>query len=506
MANSQKNSIGDKAAKASFFLLAGVFYSRIINMLTTILLARLLVPADFGLVALATTLLLMVNAMTELSLGSAMIHHKELTQNDFDTAFTLNLMRNLLISAVMVVAGFVMAEIYNDPRLTAICAGLALRPFVAGFGSPRYVLYAKELQFGTIALQEGLNYTAQLIISVLVAYYTRSYWAIVAGAVLASVVGTIMTYIVAPYIPRLSFASSRKILGFSVWLTLNQILTIVGNRFEGFIAGGSLGLSVFGAYSVGNNMAGVINQSAIQPIQRVLFPGFSKIQDDRDRLRQAFQKGQATLFAFGFAVGIGTALVAEPFIYLALGPNWSVAVIVMQTISPVLGAQIVFGPTNALANALGATRMLFNRSLILVLARIPIVLVGLLYYGMPGLLIARFVMGGIITSIVNFYVIRSLIGFGPWEQFAVTWRSWISGFAMAAACLAVRYALGPVTSSYDAVVMLAIQVPLGAFVYCSVHVSLWLAWGRSPIGIEPEIVKMSAKALGWLRHRRGKIA
>lgn len=506
MTDKQTNEVGDRALKSSAFLLGGVFYSRIINMLMTIVLARLLVPADFGLVALGTTLLLMVNAITDLSLGSAMIHQKELTKKDFDTAFTLNLMRNFMVALVMIVAGFILANAYNDDRLIWICGGLALRPLIAGFGSPLYVLYAKELRFGTVAFQEGLNYTAQFIISTAVAYYTASYWSIVAGAVSASLVGTIITYIAAPYVPRLSLASYRSILGFSVWLTLNQILTIVGNRFEAFLAGGWLGLAVFGAYSVASNMAGVINQSAVQPIQRVLFPGFAKIADDRKRLRQAFQRGQAALFAFGFAVGIGTAVIAEPFIYLSLGPKWPVAVIVMQTISPVLGAQIVFGPTYGLANALGATRMLFQRSLILVFIRVPIILFGLYFYGLTGLLVARFITAGLVESTANFFVIRSLIGLGPWEQLSVTWRSWISGAAMAAACIAVRYELGPVTSNYEAGLMLAIQIPLGAIVYCGVHVALWFATGRSQVGIEPEILRILAKLSSWVKWKLGKFA
>ena len=407
-----KQPIGHRAVKASIFLIGGVFYNRIANTLMTVLLARLLVPADFGIVALATTLLLMLNQVTDLSLGSAMIHHKEVDRDDFDTAFTLNLLRNLLVSITMVVAGYVMSEAYHDDRLVGICAGLALRPFLTGLGNPRYVLYAKELQFGTVAFQESMNYTAQLIISVAVAYYTRSYWAIVAGAVSASAVGTFLTYMVAPYMPRFSLASWRKIFGFSIWLTLNQIIMVVGNRFEAFLAGGWLGLTVLGAYTVGNNLAGIITQSAILPIQRVLLPSFAKMTDDKERLKSAFQKSQSALFALGWGVGLGSALVAEPLIYLMLGPNWPITVLILQTIAPVLGVQIVFGPANALATALGATRMMFTRAFILVLIRVPFVLVGLYFYGLPGLLVARVVVGGLLTSVANFYIIRSLIGIG----------------------------------------------------------------------------------------------
>ncbi|MBB3351023.1 PST family polysaccharide transporter [Rhizobium sp. BK049] len=495
-------AIGDKTLIASSLLLAGVFYSRFINLLMTILLARLLVPADFGLVALGTTLLLMLNSITDISVASALIHHKDLADKDFDTAFTLSTLRGILVSIILIVSGFIMAHAYNDERLIGICAGLSLRPFLTGIGSPRYVLYSKELQFGTVAVQEGLNYTTQLVVSVAIAYYTKSYWAIVAGATFATVMGTIVTYWVAPYWPRLSVASWRKLLGFSVWLTLNQFLTIVGNRFENFLAGGWLGLTAFGAMNVGNNMAGVITQSAIAPIQRVLFPSFAKISGDADRLKTAFQKSQASLFALGFAVGVGTALVAEPFVYLTLGPNWPIAVIVIQTIAPVLGAQIVFGPANALCNAIGATRMLFNRGLVLVLFRVPVVLAGLYFYGLPGLLYARVFSGGIVASMANFYLVRKLIDLSVFEQIFVTWRSWVSGLAMTIVCLIIRHVLGPISSNHDALVMIVLQSVFGAAAYCGIHAVLWLTTGKTTIGIEGEAVKFLTKAISALRRKR----
>ncbi|MBD9388218.1 lipopolysaccharide biosynthesis protein [Agrobacterium sp. AGB01] len=474
-------------------LLLGVFYSRIINLIMTILLARILVPEDFGLVALGTTLLLIVNSITDISLASALIHHKEVTEEDFDTAFTLSLMRGLIVSVVVILGGAYMAEIYSDSRLVAICFGLSLRPLVASLSSPRYVLYSKELRFGTVALQESINYTAQFLISVSIAIYTQSYWAIVSGAVFSSVIGTTFTYFVAPYRPTFSLASWRRLLGFSFWLTLNEFLTIVGNRFDNFLAGSWLGLSVFGAMNVGNNIAGVVTQSAVAPMQRVLFPSFAQIAHNRDRLKVAFQKSQASLFTLGLAVGVGTALVAEPFVYLTLGPNWPVAVLVIQCIAPVLGAQVVFGPVNAICNAVGATKVLFYRGLILVLFRVPIVLAGLYFYGLPGILLARIVSGGVVTSAANFYLVRRLINLTVFEQIFVTWRSWIAGLCMTIFCLLLGRYLGPINNNTDAIVLISIQASAGSMVYCLVHFGLWWGAGRTDIGLETEVVKMLSK-------------
>lgn len=506
MSSALTTSLSARAAQASAYLLGGVFYSRIANMLMTVVLARLLVPEDFGLVALGTTLLLMVTQISDLSLGSAMIYHRQLDRDDFDTAFTLNFIRSLLLTTIMISAGHVLAASYDDPRLIGICAGLSLRPLLAGLGSSKYVMFAKNIRFGNIAAQESATYTAQLLVSVTVAFFAQSYWAIVAGNVAASLVGLIWSYIAAPYMPRYSLAAWRKMMSYSVWLTLSQVVIVVGNRFEGFLVGGWLGIAVLGAYSVGNNLASMVTQSAIQPIQRVLFPSFARISDDTARLRLAFQRSQSALFAFGLAVGIGTALVAEPAIYLLLGPGWDVAVLVLQAISPMLGLQIVFGPVNALANSMGKTRLMFTRGLFLVAIRVPAVLIGLFYFGLPGVLFARVVFGGIITSIVNLYIVDQLIGASPLDQLRVTWRSWISGAAMAVVCLLIRYQLGPVGNYADSALMLALQVALGALTYCGVHALLWLTTGRTSVGIEAEAVKMAIRMHAAVQRRLGRVA
>jgi len=492
-----------RTVQASIWLLSGVIYGRAANLLMTIILARILAPRDFGLVALGTTLLVILSAITDLALSNALVHHQDATKDDYDTAFTLGVLRGILLAAIMLAGGFVMAEVYKDSRLVWIGVGLASRPLLSGIASPYYVKYVKDLKFGTVAITEALNYTAQLVISVGVALLTHSYWAIVAGLVAASFVGLTSTFRVAPYRPHFTLKSWRKIMHFSIWVTLTQTITMIGNRFDNFLAGGMLGISTFGAYNVGNNVSAMITQSAIIPLERVLFPSFAKITHDKERLKAAFQKAQASLFAIGLPLGVGLALVAEPFVYLTLGPKWGVAVTVIEYVAPVLGVQVVFGPSSALAFALGATRTLFMRSLVMLALRGPIVLFGLYFYGLEGLLIARTISGGVLVSVVNAYMVRSMIGVSPWEQVKVTWRSIVACLAMIGAVLAMKSVLPNVTNVETAAISLAALVPTGALVYGGMHVALWLASGRPSRAIETEIAnyigKISARLSGGRR-------
>jgi len=287
-----------------------------------------------------------------------------------------------------------------------------------------------------------------------------------------------------------------------MWMTLTQSIIIISNRFDNFMGGALLSLSNFGAYSVGNNVSSMATQSATLPLERVLFPSFARIVNDAPRLRTAFQKAQATLFAAGLPLGVGLALVAEPFVYLSLGPHWLVAITVIRFLAPIFGFQMVFGPVYALAFALGATKALFHRSVIIMVVRVPMIFAGLYFYGLYGLLVAR-VASGVLESAVNMYMVNSLIGISPWEQLRVTWRSLLSGIGMTAVVVAVGWML-PASHEFGmSALSLASMVLSGAIVYCGLHLILWQVSGRPALGLETEIVGYVRRLWGRFHARQG---
>ena len=196
------------------------------------------------------------------------------------------------------------------------------------------------------------------------------------------------------------------------------------------------------------------------------------------------------------------ALVADPFVYLALGPKWGIAAEVIHYIAPVLALQIVFGPQTALAYALGATRMVFTRSLVMLIIRVPIVFAGLWWWGLTGLLVSRVISGGFMMSIVNMYMINSLIGLSLWEQIRVAWRSLLSSGAMAVAVLLVATTFPPLRTAQGAFAELVVLVALGAVTYCGTHAALWLLTGRPDGGVEVELTRILGRLISRFNRQR----
>ncbi len=480
------------------WVFGGNVISRLIGFASMLILARCLAPEAFGLVALATALMTVLASVTELSLANALIHLKQVERDDYDTAFTFGALRGALLALAVIAGGFGLAAIYHEPRLRAVCAVLSLQPLILGLNSPHFVNYSKNLQFSRIVAVDSASKTVSFLVAVAIALLTRSYWAIVASVVASSAASCIATYVLAPYRPRLSFKSWRKLLSFSGWVTLAEFISTLTYRIDDFFIGGMLGRSTLGHYTVGNNLAFMATRFAADPLKQAIFPGFAKISHDLPRLRHAFQRSQATLMAVGLPLGIGSAMVARPLVLMVLGQNWEVAALVIEVTAPVAGIQMVFALSHALAYALGATRLLFFRDLMMLSVRLPAVLLGLFFGGLTGLLIARVVAGGFVLSFLNLLLVSRLIQLPVLSQLRACWRSVVSVCAMAGVLAPLHDWPLHAAGLPEKIFAVSASIAIGALVYGGAHFLLWILAGR-PAGPEREMLALAERLFRKMR-------
>ena len=205
---------------------------------STILLARLLVPADFGLVALATSILAIVNAMTALPVSEALIQHRQPTTDHFHTAWSIGVARAVLIALVMAAGAKPAALIYSEPRLEPVMYAFALSVALGGFGNPRRIMLNRDLVFWQDALLSVGQKLAMILVSLFIAWEYRSYWALVLGVLAGQVAYLFLSYTALPFLPRLTFRHTRDLLSFSIWLSLGQIVNTINWRFDQLLIGG----------------------------------------------------------------------------------------------------------------------------------------------------------------------------------------------------------------------------------------------------------------------------
>lgn len=466
-----------------------------LGFLSTILLARLLVPDDFGLVALATSILAIVNAVTALPVSEALIQHRKPTTDHFHTAWSIGVARAVLVALVMAASARPAALIYSDPRLEVVIYAFAFGVALSGLGNPRRIMLNRDLVFWQDALLSVGQKLAMIVVSLLIAWEYKSYWALILGSLAGQVAYVLLSYTALPFLPRITFKHTRDLLSFSVWLSLGQIINTINWRFDQLLIGGLSGRAALGYYSVGDNLAQLPTREAIAPLTQPLYPAFSRVADDHERLRAGYQRAQAFITAVALPIGVGFALLASPLILHFMGEKWAPAVIVAQGLSAIFALQTLGSLAQPLGMAAGATKLLFKRDVQMFFVRLPIITAGILLGGLPGLVAAR-ALTGVIAIAVNMILVRGLIGLNVQTQLAVNLRSLVSVAVMAAGVTMLQWTLREMVAPPPFFINMALTIASGAILYTGSMATQWLFAGRPP-GPEAEFARLVRAFFGY---------
>jgi O-antigen/teichoic acid export membrane protein len=490
----------DRLAKGAMWVAGTRVLVNLVGFASTILLARLLVPADFGIMAIATTVATLVTSATELSLAAALVQHRDPQDHHFNTAWTMNATRSLLIAGLIAASATALARLYGEPRLANVMLAIAGVTMLGGLANPRLVIFTRKLIFWQHFAMGVSTKVAGFIVSIAVAYVYRSYWALIAGMAAGQLVSLILSYVLVPYRPRFSLAGWRELLSFSVWLSFGQLVNTINWKSDPLFIGYFLGPTTLGFYSYGERLAQLPTVETTAPIAQTLFPAFARIGGDTARLRTAFQKSQTLLTAVALPLGIGFALLADPIIRLLLTEKWLPAVPVIQVLAGIFALGTIGSAARPLGMALGRTQLLFKRDVLGLCIRVPLLMLGAAVAGLPGVLYARIVTW-LIGVCINMHLVRMLIDLRFAEQLRANSRSLAAAGAMAVVVGLVQYGgFAADLDRFSPLLSLFGLIFLGALVYLGAMALLWVAAGR-PAGPESVAVEVAIKLKARLTQR-----
>lgn len=492
-------SIGSRVARGSLWIGGSRAATSILTFLSTIVLARILVPEDFGLVALGSTMIAIMSSVTNIPVASALIHNRHPTEAHYHSAWTISVIRGGFLAVCLAVAAPPLAYLYGEPRLDEVIMLLSLNLVVSGFTNPRLIMMQKKLIFWQVFAQQVANNLVTSVVSIAWVLVDKSYMAIVVGSVAGQLASTSLSYMLFPYRPRFSLRYLRELLSFSVWLTLGQIVATLNFRLDHLLLASVVGRAGLGHFTVGTNLAVTPLREGVQPLTKTLFPAFARVGDDMNRLRRGYQRAQASVTAVALPAGIGIALTADPMIRLSMGEKWVPAIPVMQVMAAGYAFTTLGSLVGAVALATGVPRLLFKRSLQIFALRVPCVIGGAYFGGLMGLVYAsNFV--GIFGILINMAMVRSLIQLRILEQFRANLRC---GAAAALMTIVVLVLQNTALSGAGQLLSLGASVLAGATTYIATSWLLWLAAGR-PLGPEAEALHLLAKLREWHRARRSR--
>ena len=268
---------------------------RLIGFVSTLILVRLLAPADFGAVAMGTAIYEILSAITSFGFTQALIRMPRRDHAAYSTAFTLNALTGTGVAVALLIAIPFALEWYGDHRVTLVLAVLAVISLIGGFRNSGLMRYERALDFRpffVIALARKLS---SLFVAVAFALIWQDYRALLAGMLASAAVETAMSYRLTRFRPRLTLEKSRELFGFSLWWLASQAAGMLGRRGQDVLVGQRMGAAALGQYAVALDLSTMATTEIVAPIMRAIYPGYVHMRDDSGRIFSAFAESGASL-------------------------------------------------------------------------------------------------------------------------------------------------------------------------------------------------------------------
>jgi lipopolysaccharide exporter len=467
---------GFQIASGAAWMISLKFAERSIGILSTLVLARLLTPADFGLVAMATAVVGFLELMGAFGFDMALIQRQDSRREHFDTAWTFNVIFGSACALLLVVLAIPAATFYHEPRLTWVLPVLAIGALAQGFENIGTVAFRKELRFSKefrFLLSKKL---AAFVVTIALALALRTYWALVGGIVTAKLLSVWISYRLHPYRPRMTLAAKRDLLHFSKWLFFSNLIQFLLMRSADFILGRTVGAHGLGIYSVAAEIAALPSTELVAPVNRSVYPAYSRLANDLPELRRRFLGVFGMIALAAFPASVGLAVVAAPAVEVLLGSQWAQAVPLLQLITVAGLAGALQSNLYLIVLALGRPKANTLLSASLLLAYLPAIVIASLAYGALGAAWAHLVMSLLALIPLEFIFLR-VSGVRLSAHLARLWRPALAAAAMGAAVLAFR--VGPYGMTHSPpLAQLIVDIGIGASTYLVSIVVLWLLAGR----------------------------
>lgn len=489
-----KDSVLARTARGAGWMVAWRFLNRILGLLSVLILVRLLAPQDFGIVALAYTFISVVDALTSLSVETALLRAKDPDRSLYDTGFTINLIRSAVLGLTIAAAAGPVAAFYDNAELPTILYVLAIVALLPGLQNIGVVDFLRDLDYARNFKLLALPRLLQAVTGIAVAVVFRSYWALLAALLVLRGSSLLLTYTMHPYRPRLCLTRWRDLIGISFWTWAFSIGMTVRDRTESLVIGRVMSPTAVGLYNVSLDTAMMPTSEVIGPISQASLSGFAaNIRDDAHGAAASdFMRVFCLATLLALPMGFGVSLAAGPAVILILGAQWRDAAELMQIFGVgSIGLSLGLIAT-VLLQAHLRLRLLTAITFAAAALRIAVVMTVLPLFGLGGLAFGATTVMLMEAAVLSGFALR-LAGTTARAYLRGVWRPVMAVMVM----VLVVFLSGegwrpPPASTREALILCLVCASLGAATYGSTLLALWFLSGR-PTGAETDLLALGQR-------------
>jgi PST family polysaccharide transporter len=349
-------SLRQKAAKGVAWTAIQNGGSQVVSSLVFFLLARLLGPEVFGLVAMAGIFLTFLQVFSEQGFAEAIIQRNKLEPEHLNTAFWTNLVVGLILTVFCIVAANLIAYLFHQPQLTPIIGWLSLSLLLGSFKATQEAILRRNFNFKALAIRTLLATLAGGTVGIAMALLGFGVWSLVAQQLVNQLVGVLVLWGASDWRPSLNISARhfKELFAYGINLVGMNFLNFLNQRADDLLIGYFLGPVALGYYAVPYRIMMLLTQLLPGSATQVALPMFSRLQENPERLRQAFYSAGQLTTLISFPIFFGLAVLAPECVPVLLGNKWIPSIPVLQVLS-------LFGATCAIVYFYGSIIMAMGK-------------------------------------------------------------------------------------------------------------------------------------------------
>ncbi|MGB0383532.1 MAG: lipopolysaccharide biosynthesis protein [Ardenticatenaceae bacterium] len=383
----------------------GVFWNyvsfgvgKVLVFVTTAILARLLTPNDFGIVAFATLAISYLAILKDLGMGAALIQRRQDVDAAANTVFTLNLLLGVSLTLIAMAMAPLIARFFREPLVIPILRWLSLSFTLNALGAIHIVRLQRELEFRRKLIPDLGRSLVKGIVSLGLAWGGFGVWALVVGQLSGILAGVILVWGVFPWRPRLTINTAlvRELLSYGLSVVSLDALSVVTNNLDYLIVGRVFGNVALGIYTLAYRLPELLVLNLLWVMGRTLFPAFSSVQERPDALRQGFLTALRFVEMLIVPLCLGMILTADPLVRLVFGQQWLEVIPIVRVLALFAMVRSIGSNVGDVYKAIGRPDILVKLGLLSLVIYPPALWFGS-YFGLVGVAWAHVTVGSLAT-------------------------------------------------------------------------------------------------------------
>lgn len=439
------------------------FSKQIINFVIGLILARLLLPEEFGLIGMIGVFIAVSISFIDSGFSQALIRKQNCTDVDYSTVFFFNLLVGVFFTMILFVSAPLIADFFEQPQLIDIIKVTSVLLIVDSLTLIQRTKLIKEINF---KLQTKISVITDIVsgvIAIIMAFSGYGVWSLVAKQMIARSLNSALLWYWSKWSPILTFSKSsfNELFGFGYKLLLSGLLNTVFNNIYLIVIGKYFSAADLGFYTQADKFKKLPSQNINSVIKRVTYPILSEIQDDIPRLKKNYKIIIRSTVFITFTLMMGMAAVAEPLVLTLVGEKWAPSIIYLQMLSFVGMLYPLHAINLNMLQVQGRSDLFLKLEVIKKILVIPAVIIGV-FYGIK-IMILGMIVNNIIAYYINSYWSGRLIGYSVKEQLKDVFPTFLLSVSM----MIVVYISG-LMLPFIAGINLIIQILIGAIYVLSV--------------------------------------